>query len=162
MKGVDIRRLKAADVHALADLFEVLAADATAAHYRPHAMTPTVAHNLATYRGDDVYLGAWVDGALVGYGMLRGWDSGYLVPSLGIYIRPEVRGTGLADRLMTALHAESAMKGAERVRLRVAPHNTRAKRLYDRCGYQFDGTVERDELVGVKVLQGTAELGLRP
>jgi ribosomal-protein-alanine N-acetyltransferase len=149
-----IRPFVATDKEALAALFARIAADGSAAHYRPHPMTAAKAEWLAAYAGPDVYLGAWVGEALAGYGMLRGWEAGYAVPSLGIYILPEHRGTGLAKRLMTRLEHEGLARAAEMIRLRVRAENTRAKHLYDSCGFLFDGTVERGELLGIKALSG--------
>ena len=109
---------------------------------------------IANYPGRDRYVGAWVNGELCGYGMLRGWDAGFSVPSLGIYVIPRARGSGLAEELMRHLHNVAA-EAAPRVRLRVTPDNLPARALYERVGYVFDGTVERGELVGVKTLSTT-------
>lgn len=87
------------------------------------------------------------DGEVLGYGLLRGWDQGYDVPSLGIAIRPDRRGQGLGILLMHFLHAAARQRGALRVRLRVHPGNARARDLYEKLGYRFEGE-ERGELVG--------------
>lgn len=144
-----MRRFEPGDRQALAALFDGVLGDPTAANYNPHPFTEGQAALIAGYRGNDVYLGAWVKGVLAGYGMLRGWDQGYAVPSLGIYVAPAHRGTGLAKRIMHALRAMAEMRDAPSIRLRVREDNAIARRLYEACGYEFDGTIERGELLGV-------------
>jgi ribosomal protein S18 acetylase RimI-like enzyme len=48
---------------------------------------------------------------IVGYGMLRGWDEGYSVPSLGILVRAEACGQGIGKLLMEHLHLAPASGG---------------------------------------------------
>jgi ribosomal protein S18 acetylase RimI-like enzyme len=94
----------------------------------------------------DVYLIGFLGSVPVAYGMLRGWDEGFRIPSLGIGIRDGYRDQGLGRQMMQALHDIVRERGGRRVRLRVAPGNTRARHLYDSMGYRQVG-VERGELV---------------
>jgi ribosomal protein S18 acetylase RimI-like enzyme len=103
---------------------------------------------VANHGGRDLYVGLFRGAELAGYGMLRGWDEGYAIPSLGIYLSPEVRGSGLARQLMRALHQAAAASGASRVRLKVYQSNTAAVRLYERLGYVFSGE-EAGQRVGL-------------
>lgn len=155
---MSIRRIVRADEEALSRFFLSVNDDVTADHFRPHPFTQAEAARIASHAGDDIYAGAWVEGMLSGYGMLRGWDAGYAIPSLGIYIAPHARGSGLAERMMQTLHALSVIKGACKVRLRVLPDNQRARRLYEKCGYVFDGTLERGEYVGIKRLDPSEDV----
>jgi GNAT superfamily N-acetyltransferase len=129
----------------LGDLFEALRPDERQFH--PHPLTRGEAERLARYDGPDVYAAVVDSGCAVGYGLLRGWEEGYEVPSLGIAVHPEARGLGVAGTLMGYLHAAARERGARRVRLRVYPDNEPARRLYDRLGYRFDGQ-EDGQLVG--------------
>jgi len=126
----------------LADLFT----DVDETFFRPHPFTWTTAHDLANAGGRDVYAVLLEDGRPVAYGMLRGWDEGYRVPSLGIAVRTSAAGRGLGGVMMGHLHAEAARRGATVVRLRVHPANVRARRLYERLGYAYVGE-ERGELL---------------
>ena len=141
-----IRRLVAGDREALATLFQGIAADPAARHFHPHPFTAPQAARIAGHQGRDVYLGLFEGDAIVGYGMLRGWDEGYAVPSLGLYLHPAARGRRLAQSLMLALHREAARQGAERIRLKVYADNVAAIRLYRRLGYVFT-----DEEAGQRV-----------
>lgn len=125
---------------ALADLFAAL--DAT--HFHPHPLTRAEAERIASYRGQDVYLTLADEGRLVAYGMLRGWDEGYAVPSLGIAVRADCYGRGYGRTMMAVLHDVARERGATTIRLRVHPDNPRAIRLYRSLGY-VDAGEERGE-----------------
>ena len=79
--------------------------------------------------------------------MLRGWDAGYDMPSLGLAVTPSHRGRGLAREMMHHLHQRAKHRGADRVRLKVDRRDLVAKALYDSLGYRFD-RVSSTELVG--------------
>ena len=95
------------------------------------------AQKIADYQGRDLYLGLFENDVLIGYGMLRGWDANYKIPSLGIYLAPVARGRGLSKKLMTELHNAARAQNAPSVRLKVYPHNITAVNLYKSMGYFF-------------------------
>lgn len=103
---------------------------------------------LCNYEGQDLYLAAVQNREVIGYGMLRGWDAGYEIPSLGIIIAPEARGTGLGALLMHYMHHLAKLQGAARVRLKVYPENQQALSMYRKLGYVFDGTLDQNQFVG--------------
>ncbi len=109
-------------------------------------MTYTEASRICALRGKDVYLIGTVGDVGVAYGMLRGLDEGFLVPSLGIGIRHDREGRGYGRAMMAALHDAARATGADRVRLRVHPDNTRAAALYRSVGYRETG-MDRNEIV---------------
>jgi len=135
---------RAIDSDALAELFGAISGDP---QFTPHAFTRAFIEWLRAYAGRDRYLVAsWGSGPLLVYGMLRGWDEGYEVPSLGIAVHPRARGQGLGALMMRALHREAWTAGASSIRLRVHPENARALGMYARLGYISIGR-ERDQLV---------------
>ncbi|MGY3581606.1 ribosomal-protein-alanine N-acetyltransferase [Bradyrhizobium sp. USDA 4341] len=133
----------------LADLFAVIAADPLSRRFHPHPFTPAEAARICSYRGKDRYLVLRADDRFLGYGMLRGWDAGFSVPSLGIYVVPELRTTGAARLLMEHLHLTARLSGAKQVRLKVYPDNIAAHRLYLALGYCFSDLHDTDQLVGI-------------
>ena len=143
--------IRAVDTDDQRDL-ELLFAGLDTTWFRPHDLGPDGARAVAHHVGRDVYLIGFLDEAPVAYGMLRGWDEGYPVASLGVAIRDGYRDQGLGRQMMEALHDVVRDRGGERVRLRVAPGNTRARHLYDSMGYHEIG-VERGELVLMLELQ---------
>jgi ribosomal protein S18 acetylase RimI-like enzyme len=120
-------------------------------YFHPHPFTQGEALRVCADAGKDVYAAVFRVGELVAYGLLRGWNDGWETPSLGIIVKREARGAGIARVFMNFLHTEARLRGATRVRLRVAPANTRALALYRSMGYQFVSE-ERGELVGIVCL----------
>jgi ribosomal protein S18 acetylase RimI-like enzyme len=143
----------------LAAFFRRLAAGAAASHFHPHPFTEDAVRERCEYRGQDVYCLALVDDVVLGYGMLRGWDQGYTIPSLGIAVDSEARDSGLGRALMLYLHAEARRRGAPRIRLKVYPANQTAVDLYRNLGYEFGDEAEQGQLVGFKDLSRVKERG---
>jgi ribosomal protein S18 acetylase RimI-like enzyme len=114
--------------------------------FRPHPFTGDEARWIAGYVGNDVYAILVERDRPVAYGMLRGWDEGYPVPSLGIAVRTSAQRRGLGRLMMEHLHAEAGRRGATAVRLRVHRDNVPARRLYESLGYRYADD-ERGELV---------------
>lgn len=119
--------------------------------FYPHPFDDEAVEKNIRHVGRDLYY-VLTDGEdVLGYGMLRGWDEGYLVPSLGIAIHPNARGIGLGKILMCFLHAAARLRGSKAIRLRVKRDNTRALTLYRDLGYVFQP--EEDQyLVGFLAL----------
>lgn len=141
-------RLRPAHAESLTVLFTVIAADPGAQQFHPHPFTAEQAIAISRHTGADVYV-ALIDGdVFIGYGMLRGWDAGFEVPSLGIYLRPEARGRGLGRLFIERLHQLAHEAGAACVRLKVYSDNLPARRLYENLGYRFTGA-DAGQLIGV-------------
>lgn len=118
-------------------------------YFTPHPFTDEYAQWLADYSGKDLYYLMVSGDCVLAYGMLRGWDDGFEVPSLGILVHPQSRGKGLGELMMRFLHCAARLKGARRIRLRVHEENTAARNLYISLGYCFDFPREEGKLVGI-------------
>ena len=136
----------------VARFFQRLSAAGVSQYFHPHPFTPEEATRRSHYDGDDLYYALLVGGEMTGYGMLRGWDEGYDVPSLGIVVDTAAQGRGYGRLFMLFLHAAARARGARKIRLKVYIDNTRALTLYRSLGYQFEGE-QAAQLVG------TLELG---
>jgi ribosomal-protein-alanine N-acetyltransferase len=123
--------------------------------FHPHPFTAGQAAAIARYEGRDYYTAAMADGVMAGYGMLRGWDEGYDIPSLGIAILPDYQRQGLGRLLMAHLHAVARERGAGRIRLKVYARNSAAIALYSSLGYAL-APIDGDQFLG------TLELAPRP
>lgn len=115
--------------------------------FHPHPFTIETIEALARHEGKDLYYILTEGNSIVGYAMLRGWDEGYDIPSLGIAIHALARKRGLGLLFMHFLHALAYQRGATQVRLRVYAHNEKAIILYKRLGYHFQPTTEDGYLV---------------
>ena len=149
MTGSEFRaaRLSPGDAGSVIRLFVRIAVDPAATRFHPHPFGTEDAIRVCNHAGLDVYAGAFLDETMVGYGMLRGWDEGFAVPALGIYLAPQARGSGIGRRFMDALHRMALERGAQRVMLKVYPDNKAAVALYRRIGYVFHGET-KGQLVG--------------
>ena len=132
----------------LAVLFTRLQRAGVDKSFHPHPLTAQEASVRATYHGDDFYCVMLRGDTAIGYGMLRGWDEGFLVPSLGIVIDPALQGLGYGRLLMSFLHDVATQRGADRVRLKVDPKNRRAIELYRSFGYCFEEAKD-GQLIGL-------------
>ena len=139
--------------HALAQFFADLEAAGDDAFFHPHAGDVATLRAIAEQPGKDLYV-VFVEGDDVrAYGLLRGWNEGYEVPSLGIAVHPTFRATGLGRLVMEYLEAMARHRGAPAIRLRVHRDNTRAIAMYERRGYAMqDDAGDPRLLIGMKLL----------
>ena len=128
----------------LGEFFSALRQEGADDHFHPHPLTEEEAHRLCAYSGQDLYYVLVENRQVLAYGMLRGWDEGFDIPSLGIATRLSMRGCGLGTLLVRFLHAAARQRGAGKVILRVYKDNSAARRFYERLGYSFTkcGTLE--------------------
>ena len=138
-EGIEIVRLKPEHADALGRLLKGLSENRDEMWFHPHPLTPEYARVISEREGKDLYYLALSKEEAIGYGMLRGWDEGFKVPSLGIAIHPKARGKGLGRTLMEFLHAAAREHGAPSVRLKVHEENSQALELYRSLGYRFEG-----------------------
>ena len=131
----------------LAQFFNTVVANKDDLYFHPHLLTYEVAKKIATYEGDDLYFLQIKENEIVGYAMLRGWDEGFTIPSLGIVIHPDFRSQGLSVEFMGFLHNQARAKGATNVRLKVYSNNAGARHLYENLGYSFVAE-ENGQLIG--------------
>jgi GNAT superfamily N-acetyltransferase len=72
-----------------------------------------------------------------------------------LFVRPKHWGTGLADRLHAAFLAEARDRGYERGRLRTPAGQARARRFYERSGWETDGVAVFEERIDLELLDYT-------
>lgn len=122
--------------------------------FSPHLADDISIRKVAGLNGKDLYYLLVEDEKVLGYGLLRGWDEGYSIPSLGVAIHPAVRGAGLGKLFMNFLHVLAFQRGASKVRLRVHKDNCKAINLYKSLGYVFEEDANQAEyLIGFKNLE---------
>jgi putative acetyltransferase len=130
---VTLRRATPADSSFLAEVQET-ASLAGLAHVYPPDLYPfpveAVRRRWETFTSD----GGWVMRSELGFVAVSGrWLE-------ALYVLPEAWGTGHADELHEAAVAELRRTAVARARLWVLEGNARARRFYERHGWQADGT----------------------
>jgi ribosomal protein S18 acetylase RimI-like enzyme len=131
-----IRALQTGDGEALARLLEDHAATEAARVFHPFPLTRDTALRLVTTARADRYWGAWIDGRMVGFAMLRGWDAGFEVPSFGILVDRRFWRRGIGTILTAEALQTARIAGCRWVRLTVYASNAVALRLFDRAGFR--------------------------
>src|SRR5439155_5618322 len=107
--------------------------------FHPHPLTQAFADELCGNVSGrrDRYFVLWYRGRVAGYGLLRGWDEGFAIPSFGACTHPALRNAGIGQALLAYAIAEARGAGAEKMRLTVYERNTRALHIYQRFGFAF-------------------------
>lgn len=149
--SLEVIRLAPEWQEGLQQFFQDLKAGGDDIFFSPHPADANSIRRIAAHDGKDLYYLLVEQGKVLGYGMLRGWDEGYQIPSLGLAIHPSARGQGLGKMLMDVLHLLASRRGADKVRLRVRTNNEKAMNLYKNLGYAFEeDTNQQGFLVGFK------------
>ncbi|MEK6279300.1 MAG: GNAT family N-acetyltransferase [Acidobacteriota bacterium] len=89
-------------------------------------------------RVKDVYSGMFWRGELVGIFMLRGWDSGYEVPSFGVLVAEKFRGGALMKVSLDIAKLICRLMGAPRLMAKIHPDNV-SPRGASRLGFVQTG-----------------------
>jgi ribosomal protein S18 acetylase RimI-like enzyme len=139
MTGPDVQRLTAEDWAQLRDARLAALADA------PYAFQSTLAEeqHLSEERwreraGRGSTFAARDGGAIVG--LATGIDAGHDWHLVGVWVSPKLRGSGAADRLVSAVCDLARQSGATSVTLWVTEENGRARAFYRRLGFAPTGS----------------------
>ncbi|MCF3638565.1 GNAT family N-acetyltransferase [Rhizobium sp. TRM95111] len=144
-KSLSIRRLAAGDV----ETFRALRLEAL--RCEPAAFASTAAEWEALdadgwrrWIADATLLAAHLDGepvGLMGFMRQRASKMAHRASVVMVYVRPEHRGTGLAEALLSDLCAEAACDGVVQLELAVTAENGRAVDFYRRAGFAEIGRI---------------------
>ena len=133
-----------------------LEANGDAEFFHPHGFDAASARDVVhrSVAGTDEYWLTVVGDDVIAYGMLRGWDEGYDVPSLGLAVAPGHRGQGCARAMMLHLHDRARARGAARIRLKVDCRNHSARHLYEVLGYRLDEHAAPELIGSLELVSG--------
>jgi ribosomal protein S18 acetylase RimI-like enzyme len=120
--------------------------------FSPHPLDATYAEHICHYQGRDLYYAIVHNGTkIIGYGMLRGWDEGYEIPSIGLCVLKKYQGSGLGKILLHFLETVIRLNGCDKVMLKVKKNNLAAFKLYREANYSFK-EYDEQSWVGFKQL----------
>lgn len=149
---IEIVRLRPEHMEYLIRFFEAINEPEYIKDFSPHPFNEENAIGVCNYQGQDLYFSVLLNGGeIIGYGILRGWDEGYEIPSIGLCILKKYQGSGLGRLLLNFLETASKLKGCSKVMLKVKRDNEIAKRLYESQRYVFKEYNE-EFLIGYKQL----------
>src|ERR1700730_5505976 len=138
MIDVAFRRLEKSDAETLSNLLKSAPSDYTK-YFHPFSFETDSVKKVISNAKKDVLTAVEIrDGQnvnLAGFYMLRGLDEGYLVPMYGVFIGHKYQNKGIGR--LTLVHAESScrLSQIDRLMLKVHPHNTIARTLYEAHGF---------------------------
>lgn len=145
MSKFNIRKLQLFDVFNLFNLFRYITEE-DKKFFNPHKFDYEAAVRICTNVAsslDKYYVMTDLEGVIVGYGFLRGWQEGYDIPRLGMYISSTSRGIGLGKQLLKYL-----LEGcpSSYIQLKVHKDNFIAMDLYEGFGF-YKSSSEKDYLI---------------
>jgi GNAT superfamily N-acetyltransferase len=154
MNRLELVTLTVGDAQRLGSFFERNNVPAVTAFFHPFALTRETAGGLlAAAMLDRFFLGVRGDDP-VAFSMLRGWDAGFAVPSLGMFVDVRWQGRGVGRRMLDATLLAAREAGGTAVRLSVYERNAAAFSLYMSRGFAEvarESTEHPDEL-GAKIV----------
>jgi len=156
MSLIEIMRLRPEHLDGLVRFFSEINTPDYAKEFSPHPFDAKHAGLVCNHEGRDLYFAVLLNGQeVIAYAMLRGWDEGYAIPSIGLCVRKDYQGLGLGRLIMEFLESISRLNGCSKLMLKVKKDNEKAKSLYVSQGYLFrDHDV--DFLIGFKdISKGT-------
>ncbi|MDP4267531.1 MAG: GNAT family N-acetyltransferase [Bacteroidota bacterium] len=119
--------------------------------FHPHIFENSVVEKIIKNKKKDFYCLLTLNNIVIGYGMLRGMDEGYKIPSLGILVDNDYRSKGLGNLLINYLHVWCKINDYSKVRIKVYKHNKNAVNFYLKSGYTLvDGN--ENEYIGTKII----------
>lgn len=121
-------------------------------HFYPHPFDMDYLVYLLLNKTKDYYCMMIINNKVVAYGMLRGWEEGYEIPSLGVAVDENFRGKGLGKLMCEYLRIVAKLKGSTKIRLRVHKDNIKAINLYKSLGYEFKEEIIDDLYEGFLTL----------
>ncbi len=109
-----------------------------------------------TFEGNQVFVALTADGSVVGMTGVAGWNRARMRHRMdiwGVYVAPEYRGQGIADRLLDAAisHARG-IEGVLQLHLQVVSSNLAALRSYERAGFARWGRMPRADIIDGQAL----------
>ena len=140
-EGHAVRRAAATDVDAILDLYEAVAAEGRyIGRELPidrDSLRPTWVESIED--PDGAWFVADVDGEIVGSASIQGRG----VAHLGMQVARSHRGRGIGSVLLEASIEWARQAGAHKIALEVWPHNDAAIALYEKFGFEIEGTHRR-------------------
>lgn len=120
--------------------------------FHPHELSYLGLNKAVLSNPLDYYVILIHNNYILSYGLLRGWQDGFEIPSLGIMVDKNHRGKGISIKMMSHLHETAGIKGSSKIRLSVYKINLSAINLYSKLGYVFSDK-NHEEYIGIKELK---------
>ena len=149
---IEVRKFNDKDENSLVEFFDLLVSKGLDKHFHPHLFTPEMAHHIANNRGIDWYAGVFLKSdqreTIIAYGMLRGWDEGFKIPSFGVCVLQDFQGIGIGHLMMNLTIINARLCNSPAILVKVFPENHAAVKFFQQIGFKFQEQLEQEQLVG--------------
>jgi GNAT superfamily N-acetyltransferase len=163
--GIELRRATPDDIETVIELIEAEIARYSewAPGFESAGPTPEMRERLSPLYGDDKR--AWILLAFEGdepvgvasLSTVTGADATALPPGTiylwQMFVRPDLQGSGLAGALLDRLFEEARRRGYRRIVLWTPTGAARARRFYEREGFEPTGEEDPDSKFGLPLIQ---------
>lgn len=133
---LSIRALGAADAPELSAMLRAQRAE-YARFFHPFGFDERAVESVLAKSERDVYSAIYLEGQLVVFFMLRGWDDGFDVPAFGVLVDEKHRGSGLEMLSLDVAKTICRLRGARRIMLKMHPENISTKAVARKIGFVF-------------------------
>lgn len=135
MNNICFRNVEESDFEKIVIFFKNNNLRAILRYFHPFPFTEETAYKIACEPHRDKYYIGLLDENVAGLSMLRGWDEGYIVPSLGIVVDFHLQGQGIGREILRNTLEEAHKLKCPRIRLSVYASNKTAVHLYLAFGF---------------------------
>jgi ribosomal protein S18 acetylase RimI-like enzyme len=144
---LNLRKVKPEDIDSIVDIDKVFGPDAFSKYVFEDYIEDCIDYNGFFYALE-------VEGVLVGYIIvIHGLDSAYNIESIAI--RPEFQKTNCGKFVLETIESFIVRDGGSRISLHVSDKNLRARKFYEKFGYQYTGIEHKHFYI-----DGTTALGM--
>lgn len=152
MLSIEIIRLQQCHENRLKVFFNKINNPYYLRYFSPHPFSDEHAKTICEYQGRDLYYSVLLNGQeIIGYCMLRGFDEGYEVPSIGLCILKKYQRMGLGTLLIDFMETLCRLNNCNKVMLKVTKSNKSGLIFYKKNGYVLN-EFDKEFLIGVKNL----------
>ena len=127
-KSLSIRSLESQDANTLAGFMSLQKPEYLRFFYAFGTDESAIAEMLAA-AGKDVYSGVFWQANLIGVFMLRGWDAGFELPSLGVLVDAKYRGNRILELMIDSAKMICRLSGVKKIFAKSHPDNAGLKNL---------------------------------
>lgn len=138
MTSLSILPLKAGDAPAFSKLLKS-DGEAYCKFFQPFPFDVDTLRKILSDLKKDKFWGIYSADMLIGFFMLRGLDSGFDIPSYGVYVAKEYSGKGVSRLTLQFVEVWGKLNNIHKVMIKVHPENHVAKSVYEKAGAAASG-----------------------
>lgn len=113
-------------------------------HFTPFPLDRDTGYKISCVKTKDYYCIALKDNKIIGFGMLRGWQEGFPIPSLGLVTDYRYHNLGVGRKIVEFLIEQARGFDCKSIILSVYASNLKARKLYLSIGFE---DIEKQDII---------------